>query len=147
MSKSSAYDFLIEGHPVPWAAHKGFGRRSFNPRFKEKSYFQWKIREQYKSTLLKGPVHIFFEFLFSIPKSVSKKNRIKMINHLEHHTKRPDVSNCVKFTEDCLKGIVIEDDSQVVYLSASKGYSEHPCTKVHIVDLQEIDHRAKNDLS
>lgn len=49
-----------------------------------------------------------------------------------HHIVRPDTTNLIKFAEDTLKGIVIEDDSQVYGIVATKIYSETPKTIIKV---------------
>lgn len=57
-----------------------------------------------------------------------------MLAGIIQHTKKPDTTNLVKFAEDTLKTIVIEDDSQVFRLTASKIYSETPKTVIKIYE-------------
>lgn len=127
----------IPGEPVTWSAHAGFGRRSFNPRFKEKEYFQWEIKKQYKGKPISGPVCIIYTFAFPIPKSYAKKRQARIMNGDEYCLLRKDVTNLIKFTEDCLKGIVIVDDSQVVHMQAKKIYSHAPETQITIIPCEE----------
>lgn len=123
--------------PVPWSTHRGIGKRSYNPRFKEKEFYQWQIRAHYnRKTPITGPVRLQFTFHMPIPKNTSRARRAQMLNGLIHHISRPDCTNLQKFSEDCLKGIVIEDDSQVVEVESSKIYSERPRT---VIEVQEID--------
>jgi Holliday junction resolvase RusA-like endonuclease len=112
--------------PVPWKSHAGYGRKSFNPRYKEKEYVQWKLKQHWKKPPISEPVSISYRFRFSIPKSFSKKKREHIKNGTLPCLIRKDTSNLVKFTEDCLKQIVIVDDAQVVKLMAEKSYSDHP---------------------
>jgi len=70
-----------------------------------------------------------------MPKGTSKARRQQMLNGLLHHIKRPDCSNFIKFTEDCLKGIVIEDDSQVCEIIAKKIYGEIAKTIIQVEEL------------
>lgn len=59
---------------------------------------------------------------FSIPKSWSlKKQRAAALGEVMH-TKRPDLDNVVKAIKDGANGVVWVDDSQVVFVSASKKY-------------------------
>lgn len=125
----------IEGTPISWLSHAGYGRRSFNPRFREKAYTQFHIKEQYKGEVLKEAISVTYTFHMPIPKGNSKKKYAQMLNGVIEHIKRPDCSNLVKFYEDCLKGIVIEDDSQVVESIARKMYSDHPRTVIQIKTL------------
>lgn len=121
----------IDGIPIPWKAHAGFGKRSFNPRFKEKQYVQFHVQDQYKGIQHPGAVIISYCFNMPIPKS-SKVNTQKMIEGKIPHLKRPDCTNMQKFYEDCMKGIVFVDDSQVVYSLAVKKYSENPSTLITV---------------
>lgn len=128
----------VEGHPTPWAAHAGYGRRSFNPRFKEKEYAQWQIKAQFNQQApIAAPVRLDLTFHMPIPAGTSKVRRLQMLNGRMRHMKRPDVTNMQKFIEDVLKGIVIEDDSQVVEVVARKVYSEKPKTVVQIEALHD----------
>jgi len=130
-----AIRLIIDGDPVPWKAHGGYGRRSFNPRWKEKEYFQHKIEEQYDGPLISSAVSLDTIFYVSIPKSASKKKRELMLSGGIRPTKRPDATNMRKFTEDCLNGTVLEDDSQVVNGCLQKWYSETPRTEIIVVAL------------
>jgi Holliday junction resolvase RusA-like endonuclease len=85
------------------------------------------------------PVALSFLFAFEPPKSTSKKKRDKMLSGEIRHVKKPDVSNCVKFTEDCLKGTVIYDDSQVVSIRAKKFYAEKAETKIFVIKMGDED--------
>jgi len=55
-----------------------------------------------------------------------------------HHLKRPDATNLQKFAEDCLKGIAIDDDSQVVEVYSKKMFGEKPMTVVKIIQVNSI---------
>lgn len=61
-----------------------------------------------------------------------------MLAGVMHHIKKPDTSNCTKFLEDTLKGIVIEDDSQVVEIIAKKIYSDIPKTVLLVDCLRHL---------
>ena len=125
--------------PVAWAAHKGSGNRSYNPRFKEKQFFQWQIRTQFnRKSPITGPVKLVMVYHMPIPKATSRVRKAQMLNGLIHHIKRPDCSNITKFSEDCLKGIVIEDDSQVVELQVKKIYGEIPKTVIQIEEISLV---------
>lgn len=122
----------IEGVPVAWKAHGGYGRKSFNILWREKDHHVEKIRSQYNGQLLEGAVAIEYTFYMPIPKSISKKKRTAMIHNDIRPTKRPDIDNMQKFISDCLIGIVIKDDSQAVGVCSSKFYSENPRTVIRI---------------
>jgi len=132
-TESSLLAFItIPGPPVTWKSHGGSGRRSFNPRWREKEYFQAKIKEQYSGNLLEEQIAGEFIFFIPIPQSVSKRNRLKMISGETRPKKRGDRSNMLKFTEDCLIGIVVKDDSIFVDGPVRKFYDENPRTVIKI---------------
>jgi Holliday junction resolvase RusA-like endonuclease len=109
---------------------------AFNPRFKEKSFYQWQIKAQYNQQApLCGPIKVTAAFYLPIPKGTSKIRRTQMLAGIMHHIKRPDTSNFYYFLENCLKGIVFEDDSQVVEIIARKIYGETPKTLVIVEKL------------
>lgn len=120
------------GTPTPWAAHKGFGRRAYNPRYQERLEAQWQLRSQWKNEPIQHPVSVEFIFALPVPSSTSQKLRSKMLSGEIRHMKKPDATNLQKFMEDAIKGIVIADDNQVVKICSSKKYSETPMTEIRI---------------
>jgi Holliday junction resolvase RusA-like endonuclease len=131
-----AITLIIPCIPVPWKAHAGYGRKSWNPRYLEREYYQFEIKKQYRENFpLVCPVSITYSFHLPIPSSISQKKREAMESGIVYHTKRPDVSNLVKFVEDTLKEIAIKDDSQVVVSIGKKVYHPIPKTIIEISPL------------
>lgn len=128
---------VIEGDPISWKAHAGYGRKSFNPLYKEREMVQYYIKTQATECLNDMPIALSFDFYFKIPKAASKVKRMSMMNGSIRPLTRPDASNCIKFYEDCLKGLVFDDDSQVVEIKARKFYSEKPRVVIKVSKLQE----------
>ena len=124
----------IPGKPVPYKAPKVYQNRTFNPRHGEKHEVQEEIRRQYSGPLLENSISVLFIFYFEVPKSFSKKKRQKALDCELMYTSKPDIDNLLKFYNDTLIGTVIEDDSNIVHLSASKFYSEKPSTHIYIQD-------------
>lgn len=114
---------LIKGKPVPWKSHAGYGRKSFNPLWREKESYQENISRDWRKPRISTHVGLDITFWFKIPIGFSKKKRELAITAQLFPTMRPDTSNCVKFLEDCLKGIVMDDDALVVELKARKLYT------------------------
>lgn len=127
---------IIEGDPVSWKAHAGYGRKSFNPLYKEKDMVQHYIKIQ-ALDFLDGPIKVTFDFYFKMPKSTSKSRKDSMIKGVLRPVSRPDASNCIKFYEDCLKGLLFEDDSQVVEITARKWYAEKPKVVIKVERLTQ----------
>lgn len=128
----SIYVLDIPLKPVPWAAHKGFGKRAYNPRYKEKKAFQSIISTQWEGEPINCEVELQFLFYLPYPKSWSKKKKER-----ESPIRRPDCSNMIKAVEDFLKGIVIIDDSIVTSIIAKKLYAEVPRTIVTIITKED----------
>lgn len=135
----------LDGKPVNWVHHQGFGRRAFNPKYKEREAVQWQMRSQYGSDVLTCPIEIHMTFYMPIPKSTSGVRRRQMLHGTIKHITRPDASNLYYFYENCLKGIVIEDDSQVYSYSVEKVYSVKEKTLIKI--YPETDQGEKNAIS
>lgn len=109
-----------------WKSHAGYGKKSWNPLYKEREYVQYYLKKNYDSDILTCPVCIDYCYHVPIPKSFSLKKKTAAINHEIYPSHRCfDLTNATKFYEDCLKGIVIEDDCQVVKSTQKKIYSEH----------------------
>ena len=73
---------------------------------------------------------------YSIPKSVSQKKRLAMLEKKIRPTKKPDWDNVGKVVCDSLNGIAYRDDAQVVDCQVRKFYGDTP--KV-IVTIEEIE--------
>lgn len=128
----------IKGKPQPWAAHKGYGRKSYDPRSDYKRTSRMQIRAQYKGPVIEEAVLLCFFFYLPFPKSTSEKKASKILKDRMCHTSKPDVSNLTKCSEDCLKGIVIKDDAQVVAIKAYKEYATDPRTIIVVTLRSEL---------
>lgn len=130
--------YVVEGTPIAWAAHGGYGKKSFNPRFKEKEYVQWQLKLQHGGRpLIEGAVRIDFFFEMPIPKSLSKKLIAEIKSDIKvYHYSRPDRTNLLKFHEDCLIGTVLIDDNVVCAGTVEKYYAkDKPRTLIFIKDI------------
>ncbi len=127
------YHFVIEGNPVPWCAHGGYGRNSYDKRFAEKEYCRLQLKRQYQNNKpIETAVIVSFIFCMKIPVSFSNKKRKLYLENKVHHISRPDCTNMQKLIEDTLKGIVIKDDSQIVSVSSQKRYDHFPRTLITV---------------
>ena len=126
---------VVDGLPIPWKAPYVGSRGAFSPRYKEKEQIKWQLRSQFNKTPFSTPVWCEFVFYMPIPKATSNVRRIQMLNGVMHHCKRPDRTNLAKFYEDCLIGIVIEDDAQIVAGNIRKIYGEIPRTVIKIIEM------------
>lgn len=116
---------IISGTPVPWAAHKGYGSRSFNPRYKEREYVQWQLKAQYnRDAPLKGPIRLSCSFYLPIPKGTSAIRRKQMLNGVMHHLSYPNLSTMSEFIVLSMEQIIFETKNQIFEFSFKKIYSE-----------------------
>ena len=70
------------------------------------------------------PVHVAIKAYYSMPKSMTKKNRMAAaMGHL-FPLKKPDVDNIMKIVCDPLNGIAYYDDAQIQWAMLSKEYGD-----------------------
>lgn len=131
------YRYEIPGPPVAWSSHRGFGKKSFNPHYKEKEAAQWRLKTQHAGRpLLAGAIRADFLFEMPIPKSMPKKLQARIkAGEKVWHLKKFDIDNMRKFISDCLTGTVWVDDCLNCCGEAQKYYSFEPKT---IILIQEI---------
>jgi len=75
-------------------------------------------------------VRIVARFLLQRPKSLPKK--------VVHNIKRPDLDKLIRAVLDGITGILIEDDSQVVNITATKQYAQANERHGVLIKLEEI---------
>jgi Holliday junction resolvase RusA-like endonuclease len=126
----------IKGNPIakarPRFARVGKFVRTYDPQETEESRFLFEVQKQWNRPPIDHPLKVRCSFEMPIPKGTSGKKRQAMNFDEIKHTKRPDISNLIKFVEDCLNGVVWKDDSFIVYLAGGKFYSDEPKTLIMI---------------
>ena len=119
--------YEIPGTPIPLKRHRHVGKRTYDPQKKAKEVHQWQIKNVINGLF---PAHtaikLVVEYHMPIPKSYSKKRTKECL--LGPHSKKPDLSNLIKFTEDAFNGLMWEDDSLISEIEARKFYSMEPKT-------------------
>lgn len=145
------YEYEIEGDPVAWTSHRGFGKKSFNPHYKEKQAAQWALKIQNaQRPLITRAVRVDFFFEMPTPKSMPKK-LLKRIQSGEKiwHALRKDRSNLEKYAADCLIGTVLSDDNIIVCGQTEKYYAkDKPRTLIKVEEIQDAAQKRqkpKND--
>lgn len=90
----------------------------------------------HKTGLLRGPIYLRVVFWMLRPKShYNSKGQLKA-GAPQWHTKKPDATKLLRCLEDCLKGIVWIDDSEVAEQCVKKPYcSENPGAAVIIEEM------------
>jgi len=94
-------------------------------------------REHFEKPLL-GPLRVSFEFHFLRPKGHYGKKGVRP-SAPTYPAVRPDVSKCIRSTEDALTGIAWRDDSQIVQQVAVKVYTDSSSGAwIEIEELREV---------
>lgn len=87
--------------------------------------------------VISGPCMLQLWVFCRVPKSWPKKKReIALKNEIRPATKTGDLDNFIKLVSDAFNGIVYDDDSQIVTLSAAKFYAEEPAIIAEITPLK-----------
>lgn len=145
---STHLQFVIPGEAVPWARPRaqrtGPGIRFFTKPEVENyqalvkkmahDAIQAKPEAERTAWPAQGAVNVTIDIARDVPKSFSQKKAAEALNGQHFPTTKPDVDNTVKGIFDALNGIVWKDDSQVVRLFVTKGYSRQPRVIVNITD-------------
>lgn len=109
--------------------------RGIDPSKYDKEQIQWQIRPYAPKEPYQGPVQLDITFFMPIPKGTPKLKTKQMINQTIYPIKRPDIDNLSYIVVNAMKGIIYEDDSQIVDLNLHKRYGETPKTVVKVLEL------------
>jgi Holliday junction resolvase RusA-like endonuclease len=131
----------IDCDPVSWSAAIKGRSGFYDKKAKEKEFARWQIKAQYRETPISGHVSLDFIFFLPIPKATSKAMRKQMLERRVLPTS-PDLTNLQKLYEDCLQGIVIDNDRYSNKISSVRYYSERPGVKVTIRTWEEEINRS-----
>lgn len=122
--------FTIPGKPQPKQRPRVTSHGTYTPKetIEYERLVGWQCRSAYKgkplSTALKMTVRVFVK----LPKKTVREKG-------DWHTSRPDLTNIIKSIEDGLNGIAYLDDSQIVYLVATKQWASEDYV---IVEIEEV---------
>lgn len=133
----------IPGKPVAKKTH----RTCVKVHWKNQTYKRWNrspqreeadslshwMRANYDGPLIEHGVFISFEFFMVIPTRWRKELKEKARNGLLHHVMKPDASNLAKYYEDCMKGVILKDDCQVIWLSPVKHFAKNNDPRTEIL--------------
>ena len=142
-----AVEYEIPGKPIPLKRHRNIGKVCYDPQKKEKNLIRAYAR-MFLSPVLSPSValKLTLEYHMPIPKSYSKAEATKALNG--PHSKKPDLSNLIKFTEDVFNEMIWKDDSLIAEIHATKFYSHEPKTvfKIEVVS-KEIFKKAADEIT
>lgn len=115
--------------------------RTFSTTYKakeqqtEEQKFMAMLYQFRPESLIEGAVLLGVRAYLPIPASKPKKWKAEAIAGNIRPMKKPDLSNIVKFLEDCMNGVFWRDDAQIVgYLPMTgKYYSHAPRWEITVV--------------
>lgn len=91
-----------------------------NPSPRSINGFLSEIRGQWKWPPVGCPLMVIMRFFMAVPKGLSMRVRMKMLNHERPHLGAPHLDELIKATKHLLRGIVWERDSQIIVLFSEK---------------------------
>ena len=134
--------FKIMGIPLPLARPRFAKGIVYDSQVKDKEERAWDLKMQMgRMPMFEKPMRMSLEFGMRIPKC-SQKKLMELVS--SPHSKRPDLSNLIKFVEDVALGVLYKDDSIVAEIIARKFYTLTPYT---LLVLTEIECQEKHDQS
>lgn len=134
MGMNEIYKYIVNGDPIPLLRAR-FGRRCvYDSQKAIKGRWSIDLERQHEDRpMLSGPLHLDAYFYMPIPNHITKEK--KLTYHKRPHVFRPDLSNLIKFLEDCATGIIFRDDSIIASISARKLYDHITRTEFIITPL------------
>lgn len=129
--------FTVFGTPRPQGSKRSFPHAKtkeivmVDDNEKLKSWRQemaWTAWQHRPPELLICPIYVNARFYFSRPMSVSVKKR-------PHMTTIPDLDKLLRALFDAITGVIINNDSQVVFVSAHKEYGDPARVEVEIMQI------------
>ena len=137
MLKPVFHHFILEGKPIPYAAHHTHGAIHYDPQKELKDTLSWELKAQYTKTTISSPVRLSVIYYFPIPQSKQAKFK-REPTKIHYQSVKPDIDNCTKMLLDILqRSCILLNDSQVCQLNATKLYDTHPRTEFTITLLGE----------
>lgn len=138
MKSTDQLYFTFEIEPVsqlrPRASSRGGRVRLYDhPKVKQfKAVLHNLVTEQYKNPPLTGALSVSMLFYRPVQKSLSNIERQRRLSNEHKAVVKPDADNYIKSTLDALNGVLWDDDSQIVKLTAEKRYGEYPRIEVEV---------------
>jgi len=129
---------IVYGDPKaqkrPRFARRGKFVTTYDPSELQKDNFICQIIKHKPKQPLEGALSLRCRYYMPIPKSLSKRKKLRLLQERTPHVKRPDLDNMDKFVMDCMNSIFYNDDSQIYNKQSFKFYSPIPRTEIEIVE-------------
>lgn len=124
--------YTVPGTPVAWARAVPAKNHMFDSQKKIKLFYGITIGNQHTGDMYTGPLLLDVTFYFPMPKT---KAKIWDEIRGSAHNIRPDSSNCIKFLEDAITGVLIHDDCIIADIHARKRWADEGKTVFKLIRL------------
>lgn len=131
----------VPGQPVPQGRPR-FSAKPFPHAYDPKPSVEYKKRVKYHASknspdnLLEGALDVEVQIYKETLKSFSKAKKAAAEAKELRPTTKPDADNYAKGILDALKGVIWQDDGQVVRLTCEKFYAQKPRAEITIRPLE-----------
>ena len=125
----------------PRFARRGKFVTTYDPSKLQKDNFICQLIKHKPAQPLDCPIVLKCKYFLPIPKSLSKRKKVRLANETTPHVKRPDIDNLDKFIMDCMNSIFYNDDSQIFSKQSVKLYSNVPRTEITIDTIENVDRK------
>ena len=128
------YQFEVLGEPIGKARPRVTRWGAYTPQ--KTTDYENLIRSAYKGEYHTGYLQVDVVAYFKVPKSVSRKKRLQMLDREIKPAKKPDIDNVLKIVLDSLNKVAYKDDAQVISASIAKYYSDNPRLEIAIGEVK-----------
>lgn len=128
------YKYIVKGEPIPLLRAR-YGRRSvYDSQRHIKLAWGIELKNQHDNKeMLEGPLRLDIFFYMQIPQNITKVKQEAF--YKRPHIYTPDLSNLIKFVEDCATGIIYRNDCLIACVSAQKLYDPNPRTEFIVTKI------------
>lgn len=137
----SAVHLTIPGKPTclkrPRFACRNGKYWAYNSQQKEMDAVRRLMKNQYQAAPIDEAVTVFYRFDMPMSSGFKRRTREGVAKNKIHPGVRPDISNLIKYYEDCMNDLIYLDDSLIIRTEAIKVYSEEPKTSIWIRSATE----------
>ena len=131
------YKYIIMGEPIPLKRHRHGAGRAWDSQKQQKLVYGIQIKQQHSyGHPFSGPISLDIIFYMPMSKSSAKQHdKIRGTAHIF----TPDLSNLIKWVEDCsVDAEIMKDDCIIYSINAKKLYddAEKTRTEFTIVELK-----------
>jgi Holliday junction resolvase RusA-like endonuclease len=133
----TALEFVVPGVPVPQGSKNPWGGEA-NPHVKSWRQTVAESARRNGNTLVDGPVAVSVSFVFPRPKKHFRTG--KLAHELRPdaprwHSSTPDLDKLQRAIGDAMKGVLLRDDSQIVFWKARKRYGSWARAEIRVTAL------------